>query len=131
MLPELWEYSDFSNGKDSAGKIRTFKDIVYHRSDNERIFLRLSVSPLRYRSGHEEGKMLVVQDITEIKQIEEDMKKVESLALVGEMAAGEEEHERHGREVMGVRRRERLAYLLLALAALVGIALLFVARGLW
>ena len=50
---------------------------------------------------------------------------------VGEMAVGEEEHERHGREVMGVRRRERLAYLLLALADLVGIALLFVARGLW
>ncbi|HIC94051.1 MAG TPA: hypothetical protein EYP09_07365 [Anaerolineae bacterium] len=49
----------------------------------------------------------------------------------GEMAAGEEEHERHGREVMSLRRRERLAYLLLALAALVGIALLFVARGFW
>ena len=50
---------------------------------------------------------------------------------VEEMALGEEEHERHGREVMRVRRRERLAYLLLPLAALVGIALLFVARGLW
>ena len=87
-LPGLWEYSDFSNGEDSADKIRTFKDIVYHRSNDERIFLRVSVSPLRYRSGNEEGKMLVVQDVTEIKQIEEDMKKVESLALVGEMAAG-------------------------------------------
>jgi len=50
---------------------------------------------------------------------------------VEEMALGEEEHERHGREVIDVRRRERLTYLLLALAALVGIALLFVARGLW
>ena len=50
---------------------------------------------------------------------------------VEEMALGEEEHERHGREVIDVRRRERLAYLLLALAALVGIALLCVARGLW
>ena len=51
---------------------------------------------------------------------------------VEEMALGEEEHERHGREVMRVRRRERLAYFLLALAALIGLALLLIiARGLW
>jgi len=43
---------------------------------------------------------------------------------VEEMAAGEEEHLRHGREVMGAHKLRRLAYLLLAMAALAGIALI-------
>lgn len=45
-------------------------------------------------------------------------------ASTEEIAAGQEEHLRHGREVRIARNLQRLAYLLLALAALVGTALL-------
>jgi two-component system sensor histidine kinase PilS (NtrC family) len=38
--------------------------------------------------GEERGHVLIFQDVTEMKQIEEEMKKVEGLALVGELAAG-------------------------------------------
>ena len=65
-----------------------FTDILYHKPDGANIYLRLSISPLRYVSTDKGGKIIVFQDVTEIKRIEESMKKVEGLALVGEMAAG-------------------------------------------
>ena len=34
------------------------------------------------------GQILIFQDITEVRQIEEEMKRVEGLAMVGELAAG-------------------------------------------
>jgi two-component system sensor histidine kinase PilS (NtrC family) len=38
--------------------------------------------------GNEKGFILIFQDVTEIKKIEEEMKKVEGLAIIGELAAG-------------------------------------------
>ena len=65
-----------------------FMDILYQKPDGATIYLRLSISPLHYLSTEKGGKIIVFQDVTEIKRIEENMKKVEGLALVGEMAAG-------------------------------------------
>ena len=65
-----------------------FLDFPYQKPDGAKIYLRLSISPLRYLSSGKGGKIIVLQDVTETKQIEENMKKVEGLALVGEMAAG-------------------------------------------
>jgi two-component system sensor histidine kinase PilS (NtrC family) len=65
-----------------------FQDFPYQKPDGTKVYLRLSISPLRYLSSGKGGKILVLQDVTETKQIEENMKKVEGLALVGEMAAG-------------------------------------------
>jgi two-component system, NtrC family, sensor histidine kinase PilS len=67
--------------------IPPFMDIPYQTPDGAKVYLRLSISPLRYLSSGK-GKIIVFQDVTEIKRIEENMKKVEGLALVGEMAAG-------------------------------------------
>ncbi|MFP4036053.1 MAG: two-component system sensor histidine kinase NtrB [Desulfobacteraceae bacterium] len=50
--------------------------------------LRLTVSPLRLPGGAERGLVLVFQDLTEIKRIEAEMRRVEGLAVVGELAAG-------------------------------------------
>ena len=65
-----------------------FMDILYQKPDGTKIYIRVSISPLRYLSTEKGGKIIVFQDVTEIKRIEENMKKVEGLALVGEMAAG-------------------------------------------
>ena len=65
-----------------------FFDLPYSRPDGEKIFFRLSISPLRLPLGRKEGHILIFQDMTEIRQIEEEMKKVENLAMVGELAAG-------------------------------------------
>ena len=63
-------------------------DMPYQKPDGAKVYLRLSISPLRYLSTDKGGKIIVFQDVTETKRIEENMKKVEGLALVGEMAAG-------------------------------------------
>lgn len=49
---------------------------------------------------------------------------------VEEMTVGEEEHVRHGRQVVSYHRWRRLAYLLLSLAAVVGLLLFWsILRG--
>jgi two-component system sensor histidine kinase PilS (NtrC family) len=65
-----------------------FIDSSYQRPNEERLFLRCSVSPLHLPGGSHGGHILFFQDMTAMKQIEEDMRKVEGLAMVGELAAG-------------------------------------------
>jgi len=71
-----------------AGKSPPFVDIPYLKTDGEKVYLRLSISPLRFLLGDQKGQILIFQDLTEIKKIEEEMKKVEGLAMIGELAAG-------------------------------------------
>lgn len=66
----------------------TFLDLPYQRPDGKDLYLRFSVSPLELTEEGQTGNILFFQDMTEIKKIEEEMKKVEGLALVGELAAG-------------------------------------------
>ncbi|MBN2061846.1 MAG: PAS domain S-box protein [Deltaproteobacteria bacterium] len=70
------------------GKGQRFEDLVFSGKDGQETFIRLSVSPLRIPDGDQKGQILFFQDITHIKKIEEEMKKVEGLALIGELAAG-------------------------------------------
>ena len=87
-LPVLWQHVQSVLKIRSSVNIPPFMDIPYQTPDGATIYLRLSISPLRYLSSGKGGEIIVFQDVTEIKRIEEDMKKVEGLALVGEMAAG-------------------------------------------
>jgi two-component system sensor histidine kinase PilS (NtrC family) len=65
-----------------------FADIPYDSPSQKSIHLRLSLSPLRFGPDLAQGHILVFQDMTTIKKIEQKMKKVEGLALIGELAAG-------------------------------------------
>ena len=69
-------------------RARKFFDLNYARPDGKKVFLRCSMSPLSLPEGEQKGEILLLQDLTELKQIEEEMKKVEGLALIGELAAG-------------------------------------------
>jgi two-component system, NtrC family, sensor histidine kinase PilS len=59
-------------------------DVRYERPDGVQLELGISVSPLLTAEG---GKLLVFQDLTEIKRLERDGRANERLAAVGEMAA--------------------------------------------
>jgi two-component system sensor histidine kinase PilS (NtrC family) len=90
VLPILRGYL---NSGDSSRDVTTDKplnmiDLPYLQPHGETMFLRLSISPLSLPEGRHRGQVLVFQDMTETKKIEEDMKRVEGLALVGELAAG-------------------------------------------
>jgi two-component system sensor histidine kinase PilS (NtrC family) len=65
-----------------------FADIPYKRPGQKPLHLRLSISPLQFGTDLEQGHILVFQDMTSIRKIEQKMKKVEGLALIGELAAG-------------------------------------------
>ena len=66
----------------------SFPDLSYTKPDGTKTYLRLSISPLRHSFGELQGQILTLQDVTQMKQIEDEMKKVEGLALIGELAAG-------------------------------------------
>jgi two-component system, NtrC family, sensor histidine kinase PilS len=63
-------------------------DLQYPGREGRKSFLQLSISPLKIPEGASKGQILIFQDVTEMRQIEEEMKKVEGLALTGELAAG-------------------------------------------
>lgn len=65
-----------------------FSDFPYPGPDGKNLYLRLSVSPLFLSLGYRKGKILIFQDVTQVRETEEEMKKVEGLAMVGELAAG-------------------------------------------
>jgi two-component system sensor histidine kinase PilS (NtrC family) len=67
---------------------QAFLDLPYQLTDGKELFLRPSISPLSLPGGDQKGRIVFFQDITEMKKIEEEMKKVEGLALIGELAAG-------------------------------------------
>jgi two-component system sensor histidine kinase PilS (NtrC family) len=69
-------------------KHQDFIDLPYLRPSGERVFLRCSESPLRLPDGMKGGRILFFQDMTQMREIEEEMKRVEGLALIGELAAG-------------------------------------------
>lgn len=90
ILPDLGDYIYRREGTSELA-LRggtPFVDFPFDGPDHSPIHLRLSVSPLRFGSNPEQGHILVFQDVTTIKKIEQKMKKVEDLALVGELAAG-------------------------------------------
>jgi len=66
------------------------KEIIYCRRDGTKLHLRVTTSPLMTPAGQGEamGCILIFQDITEIKRIEEAIQRVEKLATIGGLAAG-------------------------------------------
>ncbi|MFH1091934.1 MAG: histidine kinase dimerization/phospho-acceptor domain-containing protein, partial [Pseudomonadota bacterium] len=61
---------------------------TYRRPDGQELFLDIGLTGLRDRSGDPWGRLLVFQDRTLIHRMEEEVKRVEKLAVVGEIAAG-------------------------------------------
>jgi len=89
LMPSLNEHLEHqqAHGGRRKGKAGNFTDFFYERPDGRRLFLRCSVSPLSLPDGEKGGQILFFQDVTELKRIEEEMKRVEGLALIGQLAA--------------------------------------------
>jgi two-component system, NtrC family, sensor histidine kinase PilS len=84
-LPFLKEHlAGMHNGDAEHGII----DLQFSGEQGRKSFLQLFISPLRIPQGDWKGQIFIFQDVTEIRRIEEEMKKVEGLALTGELAAG-------------------------------------------
>lgn len=63
-------------------------EIACRRPDGEEIRLGLSMSPLKDHRGNKVGQIIIFQDLTQIKEMEESMRRSEKLATIGQLAAG-------------------------------------------
>ncbi|MCB9642839.1 MAG: PAS domain S-box protein [Myxococcales bacterium] len=63
-------------------------EVPYLRSDGQNRILGVSCSPLRDREERGVGWLILFQDLTPIKEMEESARRNERLAAIGELAAG-------------------------------------------
>jgi two-component system sensor histidine kinase HydH len=62
---------------------------IYHpRNDGEMVPLALSATPIKNQTGGCDGAVIVLRDLSEIKYLQEKVKRSEKLAAIGELAAG-------------------------------------------
>ncbi len=69
-------------------QIRSRMGVVIQGNKKQKIHLGCSSSPLRDKEDKIIGSILIFQNLTEIKLMEETLEKSKRLALIGEMAAG-------------------------------------------
>jgi two-component system sensor histidine kinase PilS (NtrC family) len=89
---EVFLLSDGRNQTEN-GKIDFVKppprfELSFYRSDNVKLFLGFSTSVLRDRNGNEMGKTFIFRDLTLYREMEEQIKRMDRLAAVGQLAAG-------------------------------------------
>jgi two-component system sensor histidine kinase PilS (NtrC family) len=63
-------------------------EIPFERADGGTIPLGVSVSTLKDRRDKDTGKILIFQDLTQLKEMEESRKRLDRLAAVGQLATG-------------------------------------------
>ena len=81
MIPFVMPYLKVDNPN-------KFSQLSYKTSEGQQIDLLLSVSPLQEQDGSKKGEILVFQDTTRIREMEREVKRMEDLAMLGELAAG-------------------------------------------
>ncbi|RDV38521.1 PAS domain S-box protein [Bradymonadaceae bacterium TMQ3] len=60
---------------------------TFTRPDGSQVHLGFSVSPLRNSESVEVGRIIIFQDLSDIRKLEEQMKRSERLAAVGQLSA--------------------------------------------
>jgi two-component system sensor histidine kinase PilS (NtrC family) len=66
----------------------TVSQFTYKGHDNQPLDLLLTVSPLQDQDSSTKGEILVFQDTTRFMEMEREVKRMEDLAILGELAAG-------------------------------------------
>jgi len=68
-------------------KMYRFED-QYGKDDGILMTFGISASLLKNNEGNDVGVIILLQDLTEMKQMEQNLRRADRLAAVGEMAAG-------------------------------------------
>ncbi|MBN1254540.1 MAG: PAS domain S-box protein [Deltaproteobacteria bacterium] len=68
--------------------LRSRMETTFQKPDGEETKLGLSISPLKDHRGNKVGQIIIFQDLTHIKEMEESMRRSEKLATIGQLAAG-------------------------------------------
>ena len=81
VIPFVQPYLDSSD----RNKIH---QLAYKGNNGTRLDLLLNISPLADQDGRKKGEIFFFQDTTRMKEMEREVKRMEDLAMLGEMAAG-------------------------------------------
>ena len=84
LFPDIAGY--FETG--IQNQIRNRREINIVNIKGHPVILGCSISALKDRQGTQIGYILIFQDLTEIKRMEDKLQQSKKLALIGEMAAG-------------------------------------------
>lgn len=84
IFPEFKQF--FEAGSSDVTQSR--REVKILRKGGTQVHLGCSVSSLKDKYGKQIGHILIFQDLTDIKRMEENLEKSKKLALIGEMAAG-------------------------------------------
>ena len=82
------EFMPLFEKKELPESLRSRMDVKIKAGMRKNIHLGCSISSLKDRNEQQIGHIIIFQDLTEIKQMEENLEKSRKLALIGEMAAG-------------------------------------------
>jgi len=91
IFPKIVPYlsiNDRSGGNDDMPQPQKRIDVDFDRRDGTRLHLGFSQSILKDPEDDEIGLILIFQDLTEFRQMQEQVRLMDRLAVTGELAAG-------------------------------------------
>ena len=91
IFPKILPYlsiSDKRGGNDDLPQPQKGIDLDFDRRDGIRLHLGFSQSILKDPGGDEIGLILIFQDLTEFRQMQDQVRRMDRLAVAGELAAG-------------------------------------------
>ncbi|MES0396370.1 MAG: ATP-binding protein [Syntrophobacteria bacterium] len=91
IFPKIVPYlsiSDRRGDNDDMPQPQKGIDVDFDRRDGTRLHLGFSQSILKDPGGDEIGLILILQDLTEFRQMQEQVRRMDRLAVAGELAAG-------------------------------------------
>jgi two-component system sensor histidine kinase PilS (NtrC family) len=91
LFPGLlaWSRSVGENPGEGENRLRFYRwETRFLRKDGAHLILGFSISPLKDSEDREMGNILIFQDLTRLREMEEHVKRSDRLAAIGKMAAG-------------------------------------------
>lgn len=91
IFPKIVPYlsiSDRRGDNDDMPQPQKGIDVDFDRRDGSRLHLGFSQSILKNPGGDEIGLILILQDLTEFRHMQEQVRRMDRLAVAGELAAG-------------------------------------------
>ncbi|KIH76689.1 histidine kinase [Geoalkalibacter ferrihydriticus DSM 17813] len=68
--------------------IFNYEDILLHRPTAAPVPVSVSVSPLLTNAGDQDGVVMILRDLSRVRELEEAVRRADRLSMVGTMAAG-------------------------------------------
>ncbi len=87
VFPEAGRMFEAEKERVFAGRKPNRLEITFAKKNSKPQVLGFSLSPLRHGAGGEPGMLLLFEDLTDYRELEEQVKRADRLAAVGELAA--------------------------------------------